>query len=103
MLSSCNSPETICHVPFMLNSADISSGVAGLSRLVGLLGVVGVSGIEEEIHHASRKSYEDLVQEIIDNHMELSHIYDCLDAITDDYPDQLRKKTFSTVQGTPRP
>lgn len=87
----------------MLNSADISSGVAGLSRLVGLLGVVGVSGIEEETHHASRKSYEDLVQEIIDNHMELSHIYDCLDAITDDYPDQLRKKTFSTVQGTPRP
>ena len=47
---------------------------------------------EEETHHASKKTYEELVQEIIDNHQDLNHIYDCLDAITEDYPDILREK-----------
>ena len=47
---------------------------------------------EEETHHASKKSYDDLVQEIIDNHQDLSHIYDCLDAITADYSDVLPER-----------
>ena len=47
---------------------------------------------EEETHHASKKTYDELVQEIIDNHQDLNHIYDCLDAITADYPDILKEK-----------
>ena len=51
---------------------------------------------KEEIHEEApkpvKKSYESLVQEIIDNHQDLNHIYDCLDIITTDYPDIIREK-----------
>ena len=60
---------------------------------------------EEETHHASKKTYDELVQEIIDNHLDLHHIYDCLDVITADYPDILREKhseLFETLH-TKRP
>ena len=60
---------------------------------------------EEETHHASKKTYDELVQEIIDNHLDLHHIYDCLDVITADYPDILSEKyseLFETLN-TQRP
>ena len=48
--------------------------------------------IHEEAPKPAKKSYDDLVREILDNHLDLNHIYDCLDAITTDYPDMLREK-----------
>ena len=61
-----------------------------------LKGLLEVKATETEIHEEApkpaKKSYDDLVQEIIDNHMDLHHIYDCLDAITEDYPDILKEK-----------
>ena len=38
--------------------------------------------IHEEAPKPAKKSYDELVREIIDNHLDLHHIYDCLDAIT---------------------
>ncbi len=46
----------------------------------------------EEAPKPVKKSYDELVREIIDNHLDLHHIYDCLDAITEDYPDILSEK-----------
>ena len=48
--------------------------------------------LEAKAPKPAKKSYDELVQEIIDNHMDLHHIYDCLDAITTDYYDILREK-----------
>ena len=50
------------------------------------------STTQAEAPKPAKKSYDALVQEIIDNHQDLHHIYDCLDAITTDYPDILREK-----------
>lgn len=60
---------------------------------------------EPETHHASKKTYDELVQEIIDNHLDLHHIYDCLDTIAADYHDILSEKyseLFETLH-TQRP
>ena len=48
--------------------------------------------IYEEAPKPTKKSYLGLVREIIDNHLDLNHIYDCLDAITTDYPNILKEK-----------
>ncbi|MBQ4469108.1 MAG: hypothetical protein II917_03105, partial [Synergistaceae bacterium] len=48
--------------------------------------------IREEAPKPAKKSYDDLVQEIIDNHKDLPHIYDCLDVITADYSDVLAER-----------
>ena len=50
------------------------------------------STTQAEAPKPAKKSYEALVQEIIDNHQDLNHIYDCLDAITTDYPDIIKEK-----------
>lgn len=50
------------------------------------------STTQAEAPKTAKKSYEALVQGIIDNHQDLNHIYDCLDIITTDYPDILREK-----------
>ena len=61
-----------------------------------LKGLLEAKAPEAEIHEEApkpaKKSYDELVREIIDNHLDLHHIYDCLDAITEDYPDILREK-----------
>ncbi len=48
--------------------------------------------IHEEAPKPKKKSYDELVQEIIDNHKDLQHIYDCLDVITADYLDMLAER-----------
>lgn len=50
----------------------------------------------EETPKPAKKSYDELVQEIIDNHQDSHHIYDRLDAITTDYPNLLKKR-YSTL------
>ena len=56
------------------------------------------STTQAEAPKPAKKSYEALVQEIIDNHLDLNHIYDCLDAITEDYPDIFREKYSELFQ-----
>ena len=48
--------------------------------------------VHEETPKLSKKTYEALVQEIINNHKDLNHIYDCLDVITADYSDVLAER-----------
>ena len=60
---------------------------------------------QTEAPKPAKKSYDALVQEIINNHQDLNHIYDCLDAITIDYPDILREKhsTLFDILNTQKP
>ena len=48
--------------------------------------------VHEETPKPAKKTYDELVQEIINNHKDLNHIYDCLDVITADYSDVLTER-----------